>query len=191
MVRVSYTPTTPTFMERLADSGSANTPWYQRLERRGLSVPDLFDLSLTIVNQSQRVFRGAGAVISYQVDGQEAAWDTEGDSREVFLRTQILPGQQRQVRLRDIDHTGIADGATVGLYLYDVVTERDDAGEPLVRSNFEWFFAMTRSTVTGPGSEATCNRPLTSFAPARPMTQTVYLLTEEEAAVDGLACVRE
>jgi len=111
--------------------------------------------------------------------------------RRDTLNAQILPGQQRQVRIDDLDHTGIADGATIGLYLYDVVVERDDAGVPTRRSNFEWFFTMQRETLTGPSSDTTCKVALTALPAGMGTVRSEYLLTEDEFDRDGLNCSRQ
>ena len=198
LVRISYSPTEPPSLDRFGlFSVAADVPWYQRLEQLRLDVRDLYGFNLTIVNQSPRVFRGAGMVVQYQVDGQETSMDDSSYSSVV--NAQILPGQQRQVRIENLDHTAITDGATIGLYLYDVVTERDDAGVPATRSNFEWFFAMSREESTGPGSDMTCKVPLTSLpagitgAGSEYLTgeRSEYLLTADEFEADGLNCARQ
>ena len=193
LVRISYTPTEPPSLDRLFGIVGVNddVPWYQRLEQRRLAVRDLYGFNVTIVNQSPRVFRGAGMVVQYQVDGQETPMDDR--SYTSVVNTQILPGQQRQVRISDLDHKRIGDGATIGLYLYDVVVERDDAGVPTRRSNFEWFFTMQREVLTEPGSDTTCTVPLTEIPGGISTVEADYLLAEEEFDFDddGLNCPRE
>ena len=93
---------------------------------------DSFAFNITIVNQSERVFRRAGMVVQYQIDGQETS--LVRDSYASVVDAQILPGQQRQVRMVNLDlGTITGDTATVGLYLYEVVIERDQAGVPTRR----------------------------------------------------------
>lgn len=183
---VSYVPTErPVSWRNLLVPGdtSASVPWYERRESQRLQAGDDLGFTVTIVNQSPRVFRGAGMVVSYQVDGAEIATDAENYASVV--NAQILPGQQRQVEIRNLGYGDAADGATIGLYLYDVVTERDDAGTPTVRSNYEWFFAMSSEERSGPGFDATCTIPMTRID-GSPSERRV--LSEDELELDPARC---
>ena len=206
LVQITYTPTDPP--SSLAGitsalAGDQGEQFYRRIERRGLFVHPTYDFNVAFVNQSPRVFRGDGMVVAYQVDGAQTPLDEGIYSR--LLGTQILPGQQRVELMQSIDHTSLTSGSTIGLFLYDVVTERTDAGEPAVRSNFEWFFSKTEQVMTGPGTEVSCVVSETDVPPSfmntrrtsggtrtpagtAPSRAPYILQTEQEVLASGLAC---
>lgn len=161
--------------------------YYERTERRGPFAPERYGFLLTIVNQSPRVFRGDGAVVQYQVDGVDVA--VSDVSYSGFMSSIVLPGRQTQVAVSDIAHTDISDGAAIGLFLYDVIVERDDAGVPTRRENFEWFFSLNREVVTGPGAETTCTYSQSALPGGRP--QLAVLLTQEQLSSDPLSCAAQ
>lgn len=166
LVRVSYTPTdapsgglagVSNFLSTLSGDDSDVETYYERSEVRGLYVRDDLDILITIVNQSPRVFRADGMVVQYQVDGNVAALDQQRYAQ--LLNTVVLPGQQNQVAVPGISIADLRQGAAIALYLFDVVVERDDAGNPSRRGNFEWFYQLDHETVTGAGSTTTCTWP--------------------------------
>ena len=184
LVAVSYEATDPPGnLAGIASAlaGDEGEQFFERVEARGLYLQEAYGFNVNIVNQSPRVFRGEGMAILYQIDGLDSAVDNSSYSD--LLSTTVLPGQQRQVRVSDLDPTRLTDGATIGLYLYDVVTERNDAGVPTVRSNFEWFFAVRDDSVSGLGSQTTCVVSETDVPRDRS-----FLQTEEQLASSGLAC---
>ena len=55
----------------------------------------------------------------------------------------------------------LSEGGTLGVFLYDVVTEADAAGNPVTRDNFEWYFSLSFEEV----SEAVTVQPETFWMP--------------------------
>ena len=100
---------------------------------------------VTIRNGMNRVFRGAGAVVQYNLDSHVQA--VEQSSYLEFLNVLIPPNNQAQVSISGPALTSLRDGATFGLFLYDVVTGIDNAGTVTKRDNFEWFFRVTRQQI--------------------------------------------
>jgi hypothetical protein len=100
------------------------------------------DLQLTVRNDMERVFRGAGSALQFSIDGQArpAAQEAYMD----FLNTQILPREQRVVKLSGLDGAMLQRAGALGIFLYDVPTRTDAAGNIQARENFEWYFKVTR-----------------------------------------------
>jgi hypothetical protein len=105
-------------------------------------------LQLTVRNDMQRVFRGAGSALQFSIDGQAkpAAQEAYLD----FLNTQILPREQRVVRLSPVAETlqSLQRAGAFGVFLYDVPTKTDAAGNVQARENFEWYFKVSRRDTT-------------------------------------------
>ena len=192
LVRVTYSPTdyspgglagVSNALSRLSGDESDVETFYERSEARGLYVRGDLDVLITIINQSPRVFRADGMVVQYQVDGNVAALDQQRYA--TVLNTVVLPGQQNQVAIPGIGINDLRQGAAIALYLFDVVVERDDAGNATRRGNFEWFYQLDHDTVTGPGSTTTCNW-LTTRVPGSGIPDPRFWSEQDEA--DELAC---
>lgn len=99
-------------------------------------------LRFTVRNDMERVFRGAGAVLQFSIDGQArpAAQEAYVD----FLNTIILPREQREIVVRDRTIANVQPSGRFGVFMYDVVTRTDAAGNVQARDNFEWYFSATR-----------------------------------------------
>ena len=100
---------------------------------------------VTIRNGMSRVFRGAGAVVQFSVDSHIQA--VEQSNYLEFLNVLIPPNNEAQVKISGPALTSLKDGATFGVFLYDVVTAIDNAGTVTKRDNFEWFFRVTRQHI--------------------------------------------
>ena len=185
VVTVSYTTRPPGLGDLLGaiSADESNPPLYvRRREVRELVVDDDFGFEINVNNQSERVFRGQGLVVQYVVDGQSQALDQS----YVIGLTQalVLPGQSQNIRIGGASLTGVNDGSTMALYMYDVVVERDPAGTPTRRANFEWFFTKSSRRIEAPGSEKTCDQVL----PGGPNLPRAYRSTPDALPADGDAC---
>ncbi len=101
---------------------------------------------VTIKNGMSRVFRGAGAVVQFNVDSHILA--VEQSSYVEFLNVLIPPNNEAQVTISGPTLASLRDGATFGVFLYDVVTAIDNAGNVTKRDNFEWYFRVNRQRVS-------------------------------------------
>ena len=97
---------------------------------------------IKINNRLERVLRLAGTVVSFQVAGKTVAVDKA--RYEEFLNGIILPRQESEFEIKGPDLTTLPDNATIALLLYDIVTATDAAGNPTQRSNFEFFYTLSR-----------------------------------------------
>jgi hypothetical protein len=100
-----------------------------------------------IYNQLERVLRLAGSVVSFQVAGKTAAVDPKAHYDQ-FLAGIILPRQEGEYEIAGPELATLPDNATIALLLYDIVTATDAAGNPTKRSNFEFFYTLSRQSKT-------------------------------------------
>jgi len=101
-------------------------------------VPDRLRFSVLVSNQMPRVFHGAGTIVQFNVAGKLVAVDNEGYAA---LRTAIIPPRsEQQVEIYGPPLDTLPDQGTIGLFMYDVVTNTDTAGNVTEKQNFEWFF---------------------------------------------------
>jgi hypothetical protein len=111
----------------------------------GVNHPTLAFL-VTIRNNMARVFRGAGALVEFKVDSHVEA--VEKQNYTEFLNALLPPGSESQLTISGPPLTTLRDGTTVGVFLYDVVTAIDGAGNVTKRENFEWYFRVSRRHMT-------------------------------------------
>jgi hypothetical protein len=111
----------------------------------GVNHPTLAFL-VTIRNNMARVFRGAGALVEFKVDSHVEA--VEKQNYTEFLNALLPPGSESQLTISGPPLTTLRDGTKVGVFLYDVVTAIDGAGNVTKRENFEWYFRVSRRHMT-------------------------------------------
>jgi hypothetical protein len=99
-----------------------------------------------VLNQMNRVFRGAGSVLQFSVNGQ--ARPVAQEAYIEFLNTLILPREEKEILIKGPATSSLVQGATLGVFLYDVVTKTDDAGNVQGRENFEWYYKVTAKDLT-------------------------------------------
>ncbi len=118
--------------------------------------PDRLVFLLKINNQMSRVFRGAGAVVQFNVGGRLVSVP-QGQYAE--LSNLLLPPRnEADVHVVGPPLESITDGATVGLFLYDVVTRTDAAGNVTEKQNFEWYYNYRTNAVVREGVVQTTTR---------------------------------
>jgi len=104
--------------------------------------PDHLRFVLTINNKMPRVLRGAGTIVQFNVGGRLQAVDQSGYNN--FLGAVIPPRQEQQIEIVGprLDALSAAQGI-IGVFLYDVVTNQNEAGVVTEKQNFEWYFDYT------------------------------------------------
>ena len=93
---------------------------------------------LKINNKLNRVFRGAGTVVQFNAGGKLVAVDQRGYAE--LTQAIVPPRSELQVTVYGPPLSQMADKAIIGIFLYDVVTATDTAGNTTEKQNFEWFF---------------------------------------------------
>lgn len=148
--RVSVVPAVPTFKERMLGSlqfsGQAKpTRFVEETRTPYLKVtPETLRFTLKISNKLSRVFRGAGIVVQYVVAGKLVAAEQSwyGD----LVNSIVPPRMEQEVEIVGPRIATLPEQATFGLFLYDVVTATDEAGNITERHNFEWYFNYFRQS---------------------------------------------
>lgn len=128
----------PSFSERLLRPSSM-TRFVERSTIPTLQVnPTHLRFRINVTNKLPRVFRGAGTVVQFQVQGKAQQVDQRG--YQSFLDAIIPPRQQQQIEVEGPSLDSLSEQGVIGLFLYDVVTKTDTAGNITEKHNFEWFF---------------------------------------------------
>lgn len=126
--------------------------WAETEVVKYIITPENLSFLITINNNLDRVFRGAGAVITYTINGKT---QTIAQAQyENFLSAIVVPRGQTQLAIEGPPVTSIPDKATIGIFIYDVATKVDAAGNILKKSNYEWYFKYsTKAVVSEPFDE--------------------------------------
>jgi hypothetical protein len=130
----------PSFGDRLlAPQGWQYMRLVERTTMPALTVqPEHLRFRITINNQLPRVFRGAGAVVQFNVGGKLIQVDQTGYAD--LVNVIVPPRTQTQVEVYGPSIAALPEQATIGLFIYDVVTKTDAAGNIAEKQNFEWYF---------------------------------------------------
>ena len=137
-----------------------------RFEAPGLSTRDVL-FHFTITNRLDRVFRGAGAVLQLSVDGK--AQPIAQNAYIDFLNTLVLPREVKEVTVRIPGSSDLIGGGALGVFLYDVVTKTNAAGNVQARENFEWYYKVKRNPVS-----ETVSAPRRTVWVSKPDAQVIY-----------------
>lgn len=117
-------------------------------------VPDRLVFHVHINNQMSHVFRGSGLVVQFNVAGKVVSVDPSGYGD--LVNVIIPPRGEQEISVIGPPVSQIPSPSTVGLFLYDVVTKVDQAGNTGEKQNYEWFFSYqtqakeTEFTVAAP-----------------------------------------
>jgi len=104
--------------------------------------PDHLRFMLKVNNKMPRVFRGAGTVVQFNVGGRLQAVDQS--AYQQILGAIIPPRQEQQIEIVGPALSSLtSDKGTIGVFLYDVVTNQNEAGVVIEKQNFEWYFDYT------------------------------------------------
>ncbi len=106
--------------------------------------PHRLQFSVRVNNKLSRVFRGQGAVVQFNVGGKLIPFDRV-DYKE-FLNGIVPPRNEAEFTIYGPTLDMLPDTGTVGIFLYDVVTATDVAGNVTEKQNFEWYFTYTTRT---------------------------------------------
>ena len=106
--------------------------------------PQRLKVTVKVVNQLSRVFRGAGAVVQFTVAGK--TWANKQEDYAEFTNVIIPPRGEQQIEIYGPPIEAIPKQANLGLFLYDVVTKTDAAGNITEKQNFEWYYGYGRQT---------------------------------------------
>jgi len=107
--------------------------------------PDHLVFHVHISNQLPRVFRGSGIAVQFNIAGKVTSVDPSGYGD--LVNVIIPPRSEQEITIIGPEVAKIPSPCTVGLFLYDVVTKMDQAGNITDKQNFEWYFSyQTQAT---------------------------------------------
>jgi hypothetical protein len=135
---------TPAFGEELAqrlveDKNSQPARFVEETNTPVLTVtPERLIFQITLNNKLSRVFRGAGTVVLFNVAGKNQKID--GQDYAELANSIVPPRTDQQVTIYGPPVATLRDHETIGLFLYDVVTKTNAAGDILEKQNFEWYY---------------------------------------------------
>jgi len=107
--------------------------------------PDRLAFTVRVNNKLARVFRGQGAVVQFNVGGKLIPFD-KTDYKE-FMNGIVPPRNEAEFMIYGPPLDLLPDKGTIGIFLYDVVTATDVAGNVTEKQNYEWYFSYTTQTV--------------------------------------------
>ena len=123
----------------LVITGGPGTVYVERVVEPELVVsPDRLIFLIRINNKLPRVFRAAGAVLQFNIGGKIVALDQAAFAD--LVNAIVPPRSEQQVRVYGPPLSTLPDKTTVGIFIYDIVTKMDTAGNVTEKQNFEWFF---------------------------------------------------
>ncbi|HVZ71004.1 MAG TPA: hypothetical protein VHJ20_01405 [Polyangia bacterium] len=145
----------PSFGEQLL--GSKTHPGQRYVERTTSSYfsvkPERLKVTLKLSNQLARVFRGAGTVVQFTVAGK--TWASKVDDYAEFTNVIVPPRGEQQIEIYGPPTEAMPPQGNIGLFLYDVVTKTDAAGNITEKQNFEWYYNYVLQTHEEPGTVTT------------------------------------
>jgi len=136
------------FMYVEPDPNRETFRWFDKVETP-YYVPNPPNLlfAVKITNQMDGTLRMAGSIVTYQVDGRPLQVPLV---RYAQFQSSIVP--RRQTVETSIEGPPLDelkdDGGQVFVSIDDVITERDAAGNPTRRANFEWIFSYSMESIT-------------------------------------------
>ena len=114
-----------------------------------IARPDRLEFTVKIHNQLNRVFHGQGAVAQINVDGKLIPIDNM-DYKE-FSGGIVPPLNEENFTIYGPPLNMLQDKGTVSVFLYDVVTATDVAGNITEKQNYTWDFTYTMQPSTDTG----------------------------------------
>lgn len=100
--------------------------------------PGRLEFAVRINNKLARVFRGQGSVVQINVAGKLMPIN-RADYAE-FVDGIVPPRNETQLKIHGPAVDSIPAKGTIGIFLYDVVTATDTAGNVTEKQNYEWYF---------------------------------------------------
>lgn len=101
-------------------------------------VPNRLEFTVKINNKLPRVFRGAGIVVQFNVAGKLQAVEQQAYSD--LTNSIVPPRTEQEIKIYGPSLSSVPDQTTIGLFLYDLITNTDKAGNITEKHNFEWFY---------------------------------------------------
>lgn len=113
--------------------------------------PRRLEFTVKINNQLNRVFHGQGAVAQFNVDGKLVPLGGENTDYTEFSGGIVPPLNEENFTIKGPPLNTLKDKGTISIFLYDVVTATDVAGNTTEKQNYTWDFSYTMQAKTDTG----------------------------------------
>jgi len=146
--KIQIIPTQPSFVEQLALLGQnpGNRVFAERITAPRLEVqPERLRFTVRVNNKLARVFRGQGTLVQFNVAGKLIPFE-QTDYKE-FLNGIVPPRNEAELTILGPPLSLMPEKGTIGIFLYDVVTATDGAGNVTEKQSFEWYFDYSTKLV--------------------------------------------
>lgn len=110
------------------------------------AAPSRVEFTVKIHNQLNRVFHGQGAVVQFNVDGKLIPFNNT-DYTE-FSGGIVPPLNDADLKIIGPPLDLLHNKGTISIFLYDVVTATDVAGNTTEKQNYTWDFSYAMQPVT-------------------------------------------
>jgi hypothetical protein len=104
-------------------------------------APERLVFQVKINNKLDRAFRGQGMIVQFNVGGKQHAVNPSAYAN--LVQSIVPPRNESVIELYGPPLSEIQPNTPVGIFLYDVVTKTDAAGNVTEKQNFEWYFTYT------------------------------------------------
>ena len=150
-VRVDKTTTTQVQPDMLTVVfNQPNTVYVEQVTTSELKPqPTRLVFTVKIHNQLNRVFHGQGAVVQFNVDGKLIPFNNT-DYKE-FSGGIVPPLNDGNLEIKGPPLDTLQDKGTITIFLYDVVTATDAAGNTTEKQNYTWDFSYAMQEVKDTG----------------------------------------
>ena len=122
----------------LVDISDGKYPYEKKLIPYYEIVPKNISFKVKVTNQMTHILKLAGAVVTLNVGGKMINLDKS--AYQSFLDGIILPSQEAEFNILGPSIETLTSPSTIGLTIYDIVTQTDAAGNATERATFEWYF---------------------------------------------------
>ncbi|MBI3879402.1 MAG: hypothetical protein HY301_04980 [Verrucomicrobia bacterium] len=154
-VRTKKTTTTqvqPNFAEAMQIDRNTHVMVEQVTTAHLTTAPARVEFTVKIHNQLNRVFHAKGSVVQFNVDGKLIPFNNT-DYTE-FANGIVPPLNDSDFKIAGPPLDLLKDKGTLSIFVYDVVTATDVAGNTTEKQNYTWDFTYTMETVSEPGERS-------------------------------------
>lgn len=138
----TITETEPNFGEQMLAPSSAKRATMTFVQEETIpqlkALPSRLQFAVRVNNKLSRVFRGQGSVVQINVAGKLLPINRENYAE--FMDGIVPPRNEAEFKIYGPSLDSIPEKGTIGIFIYDVVTATDSAGNVTEKQNYEWVF---------------------------------------------------
>ena len=100
--------------------------------------PDRFRFKIRIKNGQDRILKLSDVALVFVVDGTHVS--IEDEHMQEWVSGMVIPGSEKEYEVKGPKLSSLPESCVVGLFLYDIPTKYDAAGNVTRKQNFEWYY---------------------------------------------------